>query len=63
MRHVFNEYRDTILAFVGIIIVSISLGFALWQERVEIKHHHVSVEPRINAYFSNDGRKNMSGHN
>ncbi|WP_445495784.1 hypothetical protein [Photorhabdus sp. SF281] len=61
MRHFFSEYRDTILAFVGIIIASISLGFAIRQGKAEIRHHHVSVEPRINAYFSNDGRKKQWG--
>lgn len=61
MRHFLTTYRDSILASAGIIIAMISLGFAIWQGREEIRHNHISVEPRINAYFSNDGRKNQWG--
>ncbi|WP_148244424.1 hypothetical protein [Enterobacter asburiae] len=61
MRHFLTTYRDSILALTGIIIAIISLGFAIWQGREEIKHNHISVEPRINAYFANDGRKNQWG--
>lgn len=61
MRHFLTTYRDSILALTGIIIAIISLGFAIWQGREEIRHNHISVEPRINAYFSNDGRKNQWG--
>ncbi|NDL65766.1 hypothetical protein GRH90_23820 [Enterobacteriales bacterium SAP-6] len=61
MRHFLTEYRDSVLAFVGILIASISLGFAIWQGKEQIKHNHVSVEPRINAYFSIDGRKDKWG--
>lgn len=61
MRHFFTTYRDSILASAGIIIAIISLAFAIWQGREEIRHNHISVEPRINAYFSNDGRKNQWG--
>jgi len=61
MNAFFKEYRDTLIAFIAIILASASLGFTIWQGKQEIKHNHVSVEPRINAYFSNDGRKNMWG--
>ncbi|CAI2116083.1 Uncharacterised protein [Serratia quinivorans] len=61
MRQFVTTYRDSILAFTGIIIASISLGFAIWQGREQIKHNHISVEPRINAYFANDRRKNQWG--
>lgn len=61
MRHFLTTYRDSILALTGIIIAIISLTFAIWQGREEIRHNHISVEPRINAYFSNDGRKNQWG--
>lgn len=58
MRYFLTRYRDSILAFTGIVIASISVGFAIWQGKEQIKHNHISVEPRINAYFSNDSRKN-----
>ncbi|WFQ78176.1 hypothetical protein PXH59_00590 (plasmid) [Xenorhabdus sp. SF857] len=56
MRHFFSEYRDSILAFVGIIIACISLGFTLWLGKEQIKHNHVSVGPRLNAYFTHNGK-------
>lgn len=31
MRHFLTEYRDSVLAFVGILIASISLGFVVGQ--------------------------------
>jgi hypothetical protein len=61
MRYFLTRYRDSILAFTGIVIASISLGFAIWQGKEQIKHNHISVEPRINAYFSNDSRKKQWG--
>lgn len=57
----FREYRDTILASVGIIVAVFSLYFTQEQSKEQIKHNHISVEPRINAYVSNDGRINKSG--
>lgn len=58
---IFREYRDTLLAFTGIIIALLSLWFTWSQRQEQIKHNHISVEPRMNAYFSNDGRVNKSG--
>lgn len=43
MRHFFTTYRDSILASAGIIIAIISLAFAIWQGREEIRHNHISV--------------------
>lgn len=34
-------------------IAVIALLFSIWQGREQIKHNHISVEPRINSYFSN----------
>lgn len=45
----------------GIVIASISLGFAIWQGREQIRFNHVTVEPRINAYFSSDRNKKLWG--
>lgn len=61
MKDFFREYRDTILASVGIIVAVFSLYFTQEQSKEQIKHNHISVEPRINAYVSNDGRINKSG--
>ncbi|ECG8589601.1 hypothetical protein FNI11_07525 [Salmonella enterica subsp. salamae] len=61
MAAFFREYRDTLLAFTGIIIALLSLWFTWSQSQEQIKHNHISVEPRMNAYFSNDGRANKSG--
>ncbi|HBR6978674.1 hypothetical protein [Klebsiella aerogenes] len=61
MAAFFREYRDILLAFTGIIIALLSLWFTWSQSQEQIKHNHISVEPRMNAYFSNDGRANKSG--
>lgn len=61
IRTFFKEYRDTILALVGIIVAVFSLFFTAWQAREQIRHNHISVEPRLNAYFSTDGRVNKAG--
>ncbi|MBW5893152.1 hypothetical protein IM880_13105 [Pectobacterium polaris] len=59
--HFLKTYRDSILALTGIVIATISLCLAIWQGNEQIRNNHISVEPRINAYFSNDGRKNQWG--
>lgn len=61
MRHFLSLHRDFILAAIGIFIAIISLFYTIWQGREQIRHNHISVEPRINAYFSNDGRENKWG--
>lgn len=61
MINFLKNYRDSILALAGIVIATISLCLAIWQGSEQIRHNHVSVEPRINAYFSSDGRKNQWG--
>jgi hypothetical protein len=61
IRAFFKEYRDTVLASAGIIIAIGSLFFTIWQGKEQIRHNHISVEPRVNAYFANDGRINKSG--
>lgn len=42
---------------VASLVVAVSaLGLSLWQGYVQRQHNHVSLEPRINAYFqSNEG--------
>ncbi len=61
MRHFITHNRDVILTMIGIFIAIVSLGFTIWQGKQQIRHNHISVEPRMNAYFSNDGRKNQWG--
>lgn len=61
IRAFFKEYRDTILALAGILIAVCSLFFTAWQAKEQIRHNHISVEPRLNAYFSTDGRVKKSG--
>lgn len=61
MRHVLTMYRDAILASTGIIIAMISLVFAIWQGREEIRHNHISVKPGMNACFANESCKNQWG--
>jgi hypothetical protein len=60
IRAFFKEYRDTVLASAGIII-AIGSFFTIWQGKEQIRHNHISVEPRVNAYFAHDGRINKSG--
>ncbi|WBV21142.1 hypothetical protein [Pantoea piersonii] len=61
MRLFFTQNRDLILSVAGIFIAVISLVFSIWQGHEQIRHNHISVEPRINSYFSNDGRTNKWG--
>ena len=41
-------------------IAVIALGFSIWQGNNQIEHNHVSVEPRVNSYFSNEGEWGIS---
>ncbi|MFG0803630.1 hypothetical protein [Leclercia sp. GLN_9] len=61
MRNFITHNRDVILTIIGIFIAIISLVFTIWQGKEQIRHNHISVEPRMNAYFSNDTRKNQWG--
>jgi hypothetical protein len=48
----------------NIATVSIALfafGFSIWQGVIQRTHNHVSLEPRINAYYSNDGKEDQEG--
>lgn len=47
------------LATVSIALVA--LGFSIWQAVIQRTHNHVSLEPRINAYYSNDGKAEQEG--
>ncbi|WP_166219958.1 hypothetical protein [Pseudomonas atagonensis] len=42
-------------------VALLALGATIWQANAQIKHDHVSVEPRITSYFSNNGNKNQWG--
>ncbi|MEB2654691.1 hypothetical protein SOP89_25285 [Pseudomonas siliginis] len=42
-------------------VALLGLGATFWQAQAQIKHNHVSVEPRITSYFSNDGNKDQWG--
>ena len=48
---------DTTALFVAII----ALGLSIWQGRAQIIHNHVSVEPRINSYFSSNKKDEQHG--
>jgi hypothetical protein len=52
---------DRILAVIAIIISLSSVIFTYQQMATTIKHNHVSVEPRLYAYFSNEEQKNQFG--
>lgn len=42
--------------FLSIAVAGCALGLSVWQGYIQRVHNHVSVEPRINAYFqSNEG--------
>ncbi|WP_448694950.1 hypothetical protein [Pseudomonas moraviensis] len=42
-------------------VALLALGATFWQAQAQIKHNHVSVEPRITSYFSNNGNKDQWG--
>ena len=42
-------------------VAIIALGFTIWQGREQIKHNHVSVEPRLTSYFSTNGKEKQWG--
>ncbi|WP_426234812.1 hypothetical protein [Pseudomonas sp. TWP3-2] len=42
-------------------IALFALGFSIWQGDVQRTHNHVSLEPRINAYYSNDQKADREG--
>ena len=44
-----------------LIIAIIALGFTIWQGREQIKHNHISVEPRFTSYFSNNSKEKKWG--
>jgi hypothetical protein len=42
-------------------VALLALGATFWQAQAQIKHNHVSVEPRITSYFSNNDNKDQWG--
>jgi hypothetical protein len=42
-------------------IALFALGFSIWQGVIQRTHNHVSLEPRINAYYSNDEKADQEG--
>ena len=46
---------------VAVVIAGIALGLTLWQGSTQIEHNKISVEPRFNSYFSNNGAHNKWG--
>lgn len=42
-------------------VALLALGATFWQAQAQIEHNHVSVEPRITSYFSNNGNKDQWG--
>lgn len=50
--------RIDLLAF---FVAVIALLFSIWQGWSQIRHNHISVEPRINSYFSIDSKDDKWG--
>lgn len=44
-----------------VVIALCALGFSAWQGYLQRAHNHVSLEPRLNAYFKIDGRADQWG--
>ena len=42
-------------------VALLALGATVWQGNAQIKHNHVSVQPRMTSYFSNNGNDNKWG--
>ncbi len=45
----------------SLVVAIIALTFSIWQGRAQIAHNYVSVEPRVNSYFSNNGKEDQWG--
>lgn len=49
--------NQRIFNFSSLIVAACALGLSVWQGYVQREHNHVSLEPRVNAYFqSNEGQ-------
>ena len=53
------KQRTANLATVAIAVFA--LGFSIWQGIIQRTHNHVSLEPLINAYYSNDAKAEQEG--
>nr|WP_205600823.1 hypothetical protein [Halomonas socia] len=45
----------------ALLVAAIALGFSFWQGRTQIEHNHITVEPRINSYFSSSAKEEQWG--
>lgn len=45
----------------ALLVAVIALGFSIWQGRTQIEHNHITVEPRINSYFSSNEKEDKWG--
>lgn len=45
----------------ALVVAIIALGFSIWQGREQVRHNHISVEPRLTSYFSIDGKQKLWG--
>ena len=52
---------EMILGIFGTFIALCALGLSIWQAQATLRHNHVSVEPRLSIYFSNDAKKGKFG--
>lgn len=57
-KHIVQNFRFDVSTLA---VAIIALGFSIWQGREQIKHNHVSVEPRFTSYFSNSSKEKQWG--
>jgi hypothetical protein len=58
MEFILNQKMFNISSF---IVAACALGLSVWQGYVQREHNHVSLEPRINAYFQSNNGKSTTG--
>lgn len=45
----------------SLVVAASALGLSLWQGYVQRQHNHVSLEPRVNAYFQSNESLGVTG--
>ncbi|WP_444905432.1 hypothetical protein ACJJIQ_09610 [Microbulbifer sp. ANSA003] len=53
--------RKYVIDFSALLVACIALGLTIWQGRTQIEHNHITLEPRINSYFSNNSKEGQWG--
>lgn len=53
--------RKFTIDLIALFVAVVALIFSIWQGRTQIENNHISVEPRINSYFTINGKEHKWG--